>query len=208
MARRTYKKISSYLSYKYFSRVNREKWKDEYKERTGRESARGWQFSPEFKKFYDSERNRIRTYAERNPEQFFEKKDTILKRSVLDDVQKYVFSDSPTPGAQLLNPMKGGDSFGPKRVVEATENKAFFEGKQLTKVIRINAPDELGGTRIATTMQEVESIRGELMRAYGANVAANNPKGSYGLIGADYSVEYHSTGNNLLAVIDIDMFLY
>lgn len=208
MAKRTYKSISSYLSYKYFSRVNLDKWKSEYKERTGRETARGWQTSPEFKKYYDSERNRIRTYAERNPEQFFQKKDTILRRSVLDNVQRYVYSDSPTPGAQLLNPMKGNQNFGPTRVVEGAENRAFTEGKKLTKVIRITAPDELGGNRVATTMQEVEAIRAELMRNYGNNIAKGNKKGSYGLIGADYSIEYHTTGANMLAVIDIELFLY
>ena len=208
MAKRTYRKISSYLSYKYFSRVNREKWKEDYKERTGRETARGWQFSEEYKKFQDSQKGRVKTYAERNPAQFFEKKDTILKRSGLTDSQKYVFSDTPTPGAQLLNPMKGKDQFGPARIFDFTKERGARQGKQTTTIFRVTAPGLLPGSQVATSQSELEAIRGDLMKSYGANVAAVKEKGTYGLIGANYSVEYHETGGSMLAVVDVEMFLY
>lgn len=208
MAKRTYKRISSYLSYKYFSRVNREKLKEEYKERTGRDTARGWQFSPEFQQFKRSEQNRIKTYAERNPEQFVSKKDTILRNSVLTDAEQYVFSDSPSPGAQLLNPMKGSENFGPMRVYRGAQNRAARQGKNITTIFRIKAPEELGGDQIATSAAEVEAIRGRLMASYGQNVASGKAKGSYGLIGADYSIEYHATGSSILAIAEIEFFLY
>lgn len=208
MAKRTYETISSYLSYKYFSRINLERWKDEYKQKTGRETARGWNNSDEYRKYLNSQRSRVKLFAERNPEQFFKKKDTLLRHSKLADFEEYQFSDSPTPGSELLNPMKGSVDFGPVRILDAAENRAFILGKRLTTIFRLTAPGLFTGERIAASQAELMQIRSEMMKSYGQNIAKGKKKGDYSLIGADYEVDYYVTGNDMLAIVDIEMFLY
>ena len=206
MAKRTYKRISSYLSYKYFSRVNREKWKNEYKDRTGRKTARGWNYSPEYSKYLESEKGRIITYAERNPVQFLQKKDTILRRSSADLSKKLTYSDSPQAGTKYLNPMKG--NWGPEKLSNTLEQRAKALGKKLVLINRVQVPPELGTNQVFTTKGQGQNVRGDIMSNYGKNVAGAKAKGSYGLIGADYSVETIVTGNLMLGIIDTELYLY
>jgi len=209
MARRIFRKIDGYLSYKYFSRISREKYKQEYKDRTGAETARGWNNSPEYSKFLNAEKQRVITYAERRPDQFIQKKDTILKYSNLDLSQDFTYSDKPSPGGKFLNPMKG--KWGPEKLTENLRKRAEALGKDFIVINRVQAPNKLGGDKVFTTDKQGQAVRGDMMRRFG-RIADRNKKYGQGsddeMIGANYAVETVTTGNTLLAIIDTEIFLY
>jgi hypothetical protein len=206
---RVYRKISSYLSFKYFSRLSREKYKDQYKKRTGRPSARGWNFSPEYQAFLRSEKNRVITYAKRNPGQFIEKKDTILKRSKADLSQFFTYSETTQTVLQFLNPMKG--VWGPTNLFDRMKSRAMALGKNAIIIGRIQADPRLGGQYLFFNRKQSLDIRGEIMKRFGAianNYIAQGLDSGTEMIGANYSVDTVTTGNDLLAVIDVELFLY
>lgn len=210
MAKRTFKKISSFLSFKYFDRRNYNKYREEYKERTGRETVRGWNRSPEYLAYKQSNLGRIKTYAERNPEQFADKKDYVMRHSNRVYDFESEAGDRKLSGYDYLNPMKS--SWGPGQIADQLNAKSVGENKELTEVYIVNAPLELGGRQVFSSAADLEQARGEIMKLYGQYIArnpdgSNKAPGTYGIIDADYYVSMLGDSDNLIAVMTADLYL-
>ena len=67
--------LDSWEDFKRLDERNRQFWGRRWKDRTGSDTLRGWNNSPEYESYLDSKENRLDTYAERNPESYYENLD-------------------------------------------------------------------------------------------------------------------------------------
>ena len=208
--RRTFTRISSFLSFKYFDRKSREYWQSRWKARLGVTSARGWNGSPEFYRYRESIKDRLIKYAERNPQQFFEKLPYLLRYSKLSFEDAYKYGGTAGTAQAFLNPMRG--KWGLSQLIEQLQVRAWTENKGITLVARVQESTSSGllneEYEIVTTVKESDDLRGVILRNYGKNVAAGQAAGTYDLMGANYQVRVMSTSSDMLAVVDMDLFTY
>ena len=208
--RRTFTRISSFLSFKYFDRKSREYWQGRWKDRTGFTSARGWNNSREFLGYRESIKDRLIKYAQRNPEQFFQKIPYLLRYSKLSFDETYKYGGTAGTAQAFLNPMRG--KWGLSQLIEQMEVRAWNENKGITLIARIQESTSAGllddETEIVTSEKESNDLRGVILRNYGKNVAAGQPAGTYDLMGANYQVRIISTTTDMLAVVDMELFTY
>lgn len=205
MAKRKFTRIDSFLAFRAFDRKAEQKYKDEYKQRTGKENARGWNHSKEFDRFQKSRAGRVVRYAENNPESFLKYSERVFRRGVPGATEKETFAGD-VKHLDTLNPMKTGT--GAIDIIEQARALAKSQGKRL--IIAGEYRSELlpGGKAVITGEQSVIDARNEMMRAYGAGIAAGQAAGSYQLIGANYSYQLVSSGSNLLLTIEQENFFY
>lgn len=208
--RRTFTRIQSFLSFKYFDRKSREYWQGRWKDRTGFTSARGWNNSQEFIRYRESIKDRLIKYAERNPEQFFEKLPYLLRYSKLTFDEAYKYGGTAGTVQAFLNPMRG--KWGLSQLIEQLEVRAWAENKGIVLIARVTDTSESElldeETEIVTSTKESDDLRGVILRNYGNNVAAGKAAGTYDLMGANYQVQVLSTSTDMLAVIDMELFTY
>lgn len=208
--RRTFTRISSFLSFKYFDRKSREYWQKRWKDRLGVTSARGWNGSPEFYRYRESIKDRLIKYAERNPDQFFEKLPYLLRYSSLTFDETYKYGGTAGTVQAFLNPMRG--KWGLSQLIEQLEVRAWSENKGIVLIARVQdtSDSELLDEEyeIVTSEKESDDLRGDVLRNYGRNVAAGKTAGNYDLMGANYQVQVISSSTDMLAVVDMELFTY
>lgn len=74
------RRIDSYKDWKFYDRKNKEKYKEAWKERKGKETARGWNESPEWKAYQKSKQNRIKTLYGRNPKAVLDNAERVFRK--------------------------------------------------------------------------------------------------------------------------------
>lgn len=75
MAKIKGRSLDSWEGFKRLDEQNRQLWGQRWKERTGSDTLRGWNNSPEYESYLSSKENRLDIYAERNPESYYENLD-------------------------------------------------------------------------------------------------------------------------------------
>ena len=210
MARRIFTRINSFLSYKYFDRKSREYWQDRYKARTNRTTSRGWNYSSEFRSYRKSIPERVIKYAERNPRQFFEKRNYVLKYSNIDYSQTFSYGGSSMSFGQFLNPLSG--KWGLEAFIDGLKLRATAAGKSIVVITRMRVAEglepEVIEDRVEVDDYGREAARQDIARNYRMMIAQDKESGTYELMGANYNVEMIVSSTQALAIIDMELFYY
>lgn len=212
MARRIFTRIQSFLSYKYFDRKAKNYWQDRWKKRNKKTTARGWNGSYEWTRYRDGIKDRLIKYAERNPTQFFEKAEFLLKYSKLDFDFSRTFGGNTESVSSFLNPMRG--KWGLSNLMEQVATRALLSGKKMIPIARVAMAKGMrpsilpNDPTIIKSLTEADRLRGEVLTLYGQRVVADNDMGGYELMGANYRVRTIVTTTAMLALFDMEIFYY
>ena len=199
MAKRHFRRIDSFLSFRYYERRAENRAKEAWKERTGRETARGWNNSPERGKYLEGRFGRIEKYAERNPESFLKYADRITKDAIPGVEQKAAYSGDITDPA-YLNPMLSKGGTIAEKMIQAAELRASATGKKLVMVGEMKW--DMGGiTGSATFTGRAGALAAhiEMMKDYAAAIAGF-PVGISGLIASDYKFKTTESSGVIIMV--------
>lgn len=229
MAKRTYRRIEGWASFKYFDRINRIYWKNRYLKRTGAANARGWNYSPEYGGYKQAQRARIIKFAQESPEQFFAKADTVLRYSKLSYNNSFSYRQKGEKVQSYLNPHT--KKWGVSNLMEQLKTRGLLAGKSSILIVKVSGPAELmpNGPEIVKTLTESNLLRDRTMINYRKNVVdpwkakikamkeAAKKAGkkfkmpdqeNYGLIAVNYRVREFTTGFHALGLVDVEMTLY
>lgn len=212
MAKRKYTSINSFLSYKYFDRLSRKYWQKRWKDKTGRETARGWNNSYEFRRYRSSIPGRIIKFAERRPKQFFDKAETVLRYSKFDFSFEDIYQKEKENVNEFLNPLSG--AWGLTTLMRQIQARAILAGKKMLPIAKISMVPGLEPSvlnedpTVITSIAESQRIREIVAKNYGDRVVKDKKEESYSLMGATYRLRTLVTSTQMLALFEMEIFYY
>jgi len=203
--------LNDWKSFKTLDRVNRNLWGERWKERVGAENLRGWNGSPEYRRYMESKENRLETWAERNPKNFFE------------NVGKGRAEGTPkVDRATGLRPMFVQEQYSELRgygsITELISDIQYLRGiaaaRGLEFKVVVNYKDDTGTGKTFTVVgeekavQELAKMRGNWAAEMTAQAKAGNQKSNYGLIQIDGELSARQTESSFIVYADVDASIF
>lgn len=204
-------RLDDWNSFKRLDSANRNLWGERWKERVGAENLRGWNGSPEYEKYMESKERRLETWAERNPENYFE------------NVGKGRAEGTPKVDAKTgLRPLNINEQYSELRgygsltevIGDLQYMKTLANQRNLEFKVVLRYEDGTGTGETSTAVSEREAIeklvkmRGQWAAAMTSQAKSGNIQSNYGLIQIDGSLNAMQTKSSLIAFVDVDASIF
>lgn len=183
-------KLDDYDSFRYYTKRNKKYWQDRWKQRKGKQTARGWNNSEEYKKFVKSQERRESKLIEENPGDY------------VDNAEKKILEGKPKGGQfRIQREFEGIEAWSViskmKLDKERFESLSRVMGKPLKMIMTYNNRPVIGWDQMLSELEDdLEAWR---------QMAAEAEKGTYDIISFAGKMLALETGESLIGYYDLEV---